>query len=298
MDNASGIWLCLCKLKYVSSHFSPFFFPVFLLHLFFSTWFFLQPMFFSPPPVFLSTSCFFSAQPVDRITGRPAARTDEPERETQTKTVHNPRTWIFRLIRERFILPNSWLDSRRTMSRNCSSEKFHTPSTFQHQKTSFQDKCVLVPVTLRIPCVGLKKSRWLLESTILRCRYRCLDFFQTSRCLTRSSLRFEEDHPKFELQKEGSKDDRFHRGRQIACMIYEYFRVTGPHETFLNFTALISVTFYVVTMSKDLRLVGMKSCCRPTKYFRTTCWRSDTRCEHGSLISSKLCLHCTNKRFN
>ena len=33
-----------------------------------------------------------------------------------------------------------------------------------------------------------------------------------------------------EVQK-AQKEDRFLRGRQIAFMIYEYFRVTGAHDT-------------------------------------------------------------------
>ena len=39
----------------------------------------------------------------------------------------------------------------------------------------------------------------------------------------------------------GSKADRFLKGkRQIACVIYEYFRVTGTHETVIDFSDLIS----------------------------------------------------------
>ena len=38
------------------------------------------------------------------------------------------------------------------------------------------------------------------------------------------------------------KDDRFLWGRQIAYMIYVYFRVTGAHDTLLDFADLFSVT--------------------------------------------------------
>ena len=38
------------------------------------------------------------------------------------------------------------------------------------------------------------------------------------------------------------KEDRFLRGRQIAYMIYDYFRVTGAHDTFLDFADLFSIT--------------------------------------------------------
>ena len=39
-------------------------------------------------------------------------------------------------------------------------------------------------------------------------------------------------------------EDRFLRGRQIACMIPEYFRVTGVHEAFLDCSYLFSVTLH------------------------------------------------------
>ena len=35
------------------------------------------------------------------------------------------------------------------------------------------------------------------------------------------------------------KEDRFLRGRQIAYMINEYFRVTGTHQFILDFTDLL-----------------------------------------------------------
>ena len=41
----------------------------------------------------------------------------------------------------------------------------------------------------------------------------------------KSASAFEQDHPEFPLL------DRFLRGRQIAYMIYDYFRVTGAHDT-------------------------------------------------------------------
>ena len=44
-----------------------------------------------------------------------------------------------------------------------------------------------------------------------------------------------------ELQK-AQKEDRFLRGRQTACMIYNYFRVTGAHDTVLEYADLLSVT--------------------------------------------------------
>ena len=42
-------------------------------------------------------------------------------------------------------------------------------------------------------------------------------------------------------EQKAQKDDRFLRGRPIAFMIYEYFRVTGAHDTVLDYADLFSV---------------------------------------------------------
>ena len=43
-------------------------------------------------------------------------------------------------------------------------------------------------------------------------------------------------------EQKAQKEDRFLRGRQIACMIYDYFRVTGAHDTVLDYADLYSIT--------------------------------------------------------
>ena len=59
----------------------------------------------------------------------------------------------------------------------------------------------------------------------------------------------EQDHPEFPVQGEVSLGNRkpkkevcFPRGRQIAFMIYDYFRVTGAHDTVLDYADQVSVT--------------------------------------------------------
>ena len=37
------------------------------------------------------------------------------------------------------------------------------------------------------------------------------------------------------------KEDRFLRGRQIACLIYEYFRVTGANDSVENYADIFTV---------------------------------------------------------
>ena len=44
--------------------------------------------------------------------------------------------------------------------------------------------------------------------------------------------------PNFEVAQ---KEDRFLRGRQIAYLIYDYFRVTGTHDSVENYTDLFTI---------------------------------------------------------
>ena len=74
--------------------------------------------------------------------------------------------------------------------------------------------------------------------------------FQTSRCWTRRLLRLWTRSSRIPSPKRRSasrsrkpnKKDRFLRGKQIAFMIYDYFRVTGAHDTDLDFSDLCSIT--------------------------------------------------------
>ena len=45
-------------------------------------------------------------------------------------------------------------------------------------------------------------------------------------------------------EQKAKKEDRFLRGRQIAYMIYEYFRVTGAHDAVLDYADLFSVILH------------------------------------------------------
>ena len=47
---------------------------------------------------------------------------------------------------------------------------------------------------------------------------------------------------KKKVSLEEQKEDRFLRGRQIAYMIYDYFRVTGAHDTVLDNADLFPFT--------------------------------------------------------
>ena len=42
-------------------------------------------------------------------------------------------------------------------------------------------------------------------------------------------------------EQKAKKEDRFLRGRQIAYLIYDYFRVTGTHDSVENYTDLFTI---------------------------------------------------------
>ena len=46
-------------------------------------------------------------------------------------------------------------------------------------------------------------------------------------------------------EQKAQKEDRFRRGRQIAYLVYDYFRVTGAHDTVLDYADLFSATLPV-----------------------------------------------------
>ena len=43
-------------------------------------------------------------------------------------------------------------------------------------------------------------------------------------------------------EQKAQKQDRFLRGRQIACFIHEYFRVTGAHDSVENYADLFTIS--------------------------------------------------------
>ena len=45
-------------------------------------------------------------------------------------------------------------------------------------------------------------------------------------------------------EQKAQKEDQFLRGRQIAFIFYDYFRVTGAHDTVLDYADLFSVTLH------------------------------------------------------
>ena len=55
-------------------------------------------------------------------------------------------------------------------------------------------------------------------------------------------------------EQKAQKQDRFLRGRQIAYLIYEYFRVTGAHDSVENYADLFTVSL----RNDDIQKIDLK----------------------------------------
>ena len=55
-------------------------------------------------------------------------------------------------------------------------------------------------------------------------------------------------------EQKAQKEDRFLRGRQIAYMIYDYFRVTGAHGAVLE--PIYSLSLFATMMFRNLMKMG------------------------------------------
>ena len=97
-------------------------------------------------------------------------------------------------------------------------------------------------------------------------------------------------------EQKAPKDDRFLRGRQIAFMIYDYFRVTGAHDTVLDYADLFSVTLNddnIQEFDKRWDEVPLSMTKIPSDDILESLYKK----EYVSLINSKPYWNCTTWRF-
>ena len=64
-----------------------------------------------------------------------------------------------------------------------------------------------------------------------------------------------------EDQSGGTKRDRFLRGRQIAYLIYDQFRVTGTDDSVENYTEPVSLLLFEMTIFRNSILSVKEFCC-------------------------------------
>ena len=79
-------------------------------------------------------------------------------------------------------------------------------------------------------------------------------------------------------------------------MIYDHFRVTGAHNTVLDYADLFSVTLRRDNIQEfDSRWDEVLPSCQ--RFHPMTSWKVCTHCGYVSLINSKLFWNCTTWRF-
>ena len=86
--------------------------------------------------------------------------------------------------------------------------------------------------------------------------------------------------------KRAQAQDRLLRGRQIAFMIYEDFRVAGMHDTVLDYADLFTRTL----RNDDVQEFD-------AKFPQMTSWKTCVNYEYVSLINSKPCCNYATLNF-
>ena len=139
-------------------------------------------------------------------------------------------------------------DSKNSKYRNCNSTNSLIDNRSWCGKFDSKHKSLLVLIFHRMLCRGSKKWRWL----ILRTSYKFSrsvygkDFpnfeMLDTKIVSVLNKMIQNSHFKKKVSLEEQKADGFLRGKQIAFMIYDYFRVTGAYDTVLHHADLFSVT--------------------------------------------------------
>ena len=150
---------------------------------------------------------------------------------------------------------NYGADQQRLQISDLHFDKFPTPATFACWKIRFKTE---VCTCSQFPTEAMQ---WIKEVELVDSvdELRSSSSFRESISMpdfevldARIASALNKNHPEFPLQKkevsleeqEAPKEDRFLRGRQIAYMIYDYFRVTGAHDTVLDNADLFSVSLH------------------------------------------------------
>ena len=99
-------------------------------------------------------------------------------------------------------------------------------------------------------CIGSKKWRWLIQWDEIKSsssvRGISMPDFEVLDARIASALNKIIHNPHFKRrisleEQKAQKQDRFLRGRQIAYLIYEYFRVTGANDSVENYADIPTV---------------------------------------------------------
>ena len=142
-------------------------------------------------------------------------------------------------------------DQQRLQISDLHFDKFPTPATFARWKIRFKTE---VCTCSQFPTEAMQ---WIKEVELVDSvdEFRCSSYtrgismpnFEVLDARTASALNkiIHNSHFKRWIsleEQEAQKEDRFLRGRQIAYLIYEQFRVTGTHDSVENYTDLFTTS--------------------------------------------------------
>ena len=139
-------------------------------------------------------------------------------------------------------------DQQRLQISELQFDKFSTPSTFSCWKISFKTQVSSCSDSPSEAMLWSKEVEMVdsMDDFSHRDQLRVLiSLMLDARIVSSLNKIIQNSHDKRKVsleEQEAQKEDRFLRGRQIAYMIYDYFRVTGAHDTVLDYADLFSVT--------------------------------------------------------
>ena len=163
-------------------------------------------------------------------------------------------------------LKNYGADQQRLQISDLHFDKFPTPATFACWKIRFKTEVCSCSQILRKLCKGSKKWRWLIQWMIKNLRHQqeviSMPNFEVLDARIASALNkiIHNSHFKRRISLEEQKAlklYRFLRGRQIAYLIYDYFRVTGANDSVENYADL----FTIVLRNDDIQEFDSKFYC-------------------------------------
>ena len=146
---------------------------------------------------------------------------------------------------------NYGADQQRLQISDLHFDKFPTPATFACWKTRFKTK---VCTCSQFPT---KAMQWIKEVEMVdsvddlrsssSIRGISMPNFEVLDARIASALNkiIHNSHFKRRIslqEQKAQKQDSFLRGRQIACLIYDYFRVTGRHDSVENYADLFTIS--------------------------------------------------------
>ena len=179
---------------------------------------------------------------------------EESERQEQNQDLRfqsGPSAKDSVILSGRDSLKNYGADQQRLQISDLHFDKFPTPATFACWKITFKTE---VRTCSQFPTEAMQ---WIKEVEMVdsvdelrsssSTRGISMPNFEVLDARIASALNkiVHNSHYKRRIsleEQKAQKEDRFLRGRQIACLIYDHFRVTGAHDSVENFADLFTIS--------------------------------------------------------